>query len=490
MQKANVNPGYNKYKYGSDMEKQAFIAWGGGELGLHPKGRGVGGALGYTNALGLLPIPYGSIDIGGPEYGMQLGAVPDPESEIGLSPLIGARFGHPRKSGITRQFPRGLPEVIYDKLRGRTKEDAIRASYPDLEKDRAERAEKKKAKKSPKADDKDEAEKKAFAGLIGAGAGGIIGAANLPDDATPQERARYAARGAIRGAGIGSGMSAGVALGELGRRLSLKGRANPSTTRQVIATLLPMLGGGIGSYAGYEIADEFARNPALGTDSEPDAGDKAKADKREERMEKEKQGSDGILSGLFGPSEEEKQKQIEQEKLDKAVARNMRERLARRIAKEKMAEDAAGIAYLSTVLEKAAKRGLWDNVHAKRKRGEKPAKKGDKDYPDEKSWKKTTKEAALKGLVLEKIAKSPAWQRKAGKNSEGGLNAKGRASYNKSTGGNLKAPVTSKKPKGKAKKRKASFCARMSGMKKKNTSKATANDPDSRINKSLRKWNC
>jgi hypothetical protein len=98
-------------------EKEAFIAWGGGELGLHPKGRGVGGALGYTNALGLLPIPYGSVDIGGPEYGFQMGAVPDPESEIGLSPMIGARFGHPRKSGITRQFPRGLPEVIYDKLR-------------------------------------------------------------------------------------------------------------------------------------------------------------------------------------------------------------------------------------------------------------------------------------------------------------------------------------------------------------------------------------
>lgn len=100
------------------------------------------------------------------------------------------------------------------------------------------------------------------------------------------------------------------------------------------------------------------------------------------------------------------------------------------------------------------------------------------------------KAAALKALVLEKVAESAAWQRKAGKNSEGGLNAKGRASYNKSTGGNLKAPVTSKKPKGKAKKRKASFCARMGGMKKKNTSKATANDPDSRINKSLRKWNC
>lgn len=149
--------------------------------------------------------------------------------------------------------------------------------------------------------------------------------------------------------------------------------------------------------------------------------------------------------------------------------------------------------------EKTAKRGLWDNVHAKRKRGEKPAKPGDKNYPDEKSWKKTTKEAgdkeekkaALKAILLEKVAaKSPAWQRKAGKNSEGGLNAAGRKSYNRETGGNLKAPVTQKNPKGKAKKRKASFCARMSGMKKKNTSKSTANDPDSRINKSLRKWNC
>ena len=27
------------------------------------------------------------------------------------------------------------------------------------------------------------------------------------------------------------------------------------------------------------------------------------------------------------------------------------------------------------------RKGLWDNIHAKRKRGEKPAKKGDKDYP-------------------------------------------------------------------------------------------------------------
>jgi len=87
------------------------------------------------------------------------------------------------------------------------------------------------------------------------------------------------------------------------------------------------------------------------------------------------------------------------------------------------------------------------------------------------------------------MAKSPAWQRKEGKNPKGGLNAKGRASYNKSTGGNLKPPAP--KPKtAKDAARKKSFCARMSGMKAKLTSAKTAKDPNSRINKSLRAWNC
>lgn len=78
------------------------------------------------------------------------------------------------------------------------------------------------------------------------------------------------------------------------------------------------------------------------------------------------------------------------------------------------------------------------------------------------------------------------------KSKKGGLTAKGRAKYNKATGSNLKAPVTAKqasKSKTAAARRK-SFCARMSGMKKKLTSAKTAKDPNSRINKSLRKWNC
>ena len=79
-----------------------------------------------------------------------------------------------------------------------------------------------------------------------------------------------------------------------------------------------------------------------------------------------------------------------------------------------------------------------------------------------------------------------AWTKKSGKNPSGGLNEKGRKSYEaENPGSDLKRP--SKKV---GNKRRASFCARMKGMKKKLTSKKTANDPDSRINKSLRAWNC
>ena len=79
-----------------------------------------------------------------------------------------------------------------------------------------------------------------------------------------------------------------------------------------------------------------------------------------------------------------------------------------------------------------------------------------------------------------------AWQRKAGKNKSGGLNEKGRKSYERENpGSDLKAP--SKKV---GNPRRKSFCSRMKGMKKKLTSAKTASDPNSRINKALRKWNC
>lgn len=270
------------------MDKKAFIAWGGGQLGLHPKGRGIGGEIGYTNLLGVLPIPVGGIDMGGPQKGFQMGVSADPTSDFGISPYLGFRWNHPRRTGLTRSFPRGLIEILYDKARGRTKQDAIRASYPELY------------------------------------------------ETKPKEKA------------------------------------------------------------------------------EP-KNNKERENKKEKTEVKEK---------------------------EKAAA---------------------------------AKPGLWANIHAKKERGETPAKPGDKDYPTAKNWKKVTQESEKKA--------SPAWQTSEGKSESGGLNDKGRASL-KAQGHDIKRPQPEGGP------RKDSFCARMKGMKSKLTSSETARDPDSRINKALRKWKC
>ena len=98
-------------------------------------------------------------------------------------------------------------------------------------------------------------------------------------------------------------------------------------------------------------------------------------------------------------------------------------------------------------------------------------------------------------MADQKKYKTAAWTRSAGKSKSGGLNAKGVASYRRENpGSKLQTAVTTKPSKLKAgskdANRRKSFCARMSGMKKKLTSSKTANDPNSRINKSLRKWNC
>jgi hypothetical protein len=209
--------------------------------------------------------------------------------------------------------------------------------------------------------------------------------------------------------------------------------------------------------------------------------------------------------------------------------------------------------------------GLWDNIHAKRKRikagsGERMRKPGSKGAPSAQDFKDASesvteaKKGKIKGAdgkacwdgyryngttngkddcvkieeaeemfdliedVIEDIAKEnnvdsdviwedlkdisdedlfevAAWQRKEGKNPAGGLNAKGVASYRRENpGSKLQMAVTTKpsklKPGSKAANRRKSFCARMGGMKKRLTSAETARDPDSRINKALRKWNC
>ena len=87
------------------------------------------------------------------------------------------------------------------------------------------------------------------------------------------------------------------------------------------------------------------------------------------------------------------------------------------------------------------------------------------------------------------MPKTPAWTRAEGKNPKGGLNAKGRASYNKATGGNLKPPVSAKQaaksPKAAA--RRESFCARMGG------SQGPLKDSKGRPTRkalALKKWDC
>jgi hypothetical protein len=97
--------------------------------------------------------------------------------------------------------------------------------------------------------------------------------------------------------------------------------------------------------------------------------------------------------------------------------------------------------------------------------------------------------------AIKQLGESAAWTRKEGKNPEGGLNKKGVESYRRENpGSKLQTAVTthpSKLKKGSKKaKRRKSFCRRMKGMKAKLTSAKTARDPNSRINKSLRKWNC
>jgi hypothetical protein len=134
--------------------------------------------------------------------------------------------------------------------------------------------------------------------------------------------------------------------------------------------------------------------------------------------------------------------------------------------------------------------GLWANIRAKKARGERMRKPGAEGAPTD---------AQIKSIraseEVEHLDEDGAWTRKEGQSESGGLNRKGIESYRRENpGSKLSMAVTTKpsklKPGSKAANRRKSFCARMGGMKKRLTSAKTANDPDSRINKSLRKWNC
>jgi hypothetical protein len=158
------------------------------------------------------------------------------------------------------------------------------------------------------------------------------------------------------------------------------------------------------------------------------------------------------------------------------------------------------------------KRGLWDNIHARRKAGKPPKKPGEKGYPKTLDIEEGLKQArknvgASKCWTGKKVGNPPtkmkngrevpnceqktfegfiievaAWQKKEGKNPSGGLNEKGRKSYERENpGSNLQAPQPEGGP------RKRSFCARMGGV------KGPMKDEKGRPTRkalALKKWKC
>jgi hypothetical protein len=108
------------------------------------------------------------------------------------------------------------------------------------------------------------------------------------------------------------------------------------------------------------------------------------------------------------------------------------------------------------------------------------------------------KKAMIDALVAKHstqgVAEGETWSKHNNKRA-GGMSKKSVASYRRShPGSKIQTAVTTKPSKlkkgSKAAKRRASFCARMRGMKKHRTGAKTANDPNSNINKSLRRWHC
>lgn len=107
------------------------------------------------------------------------------------------------------------------------------------------------------------------------------------------------------------------------------------------------------------------------------------------------------------------------------------------------------------------KKGLWDNIWARRRAGKRPLRPGEKGYP--------------KTLDIDE-------EYEASDESESNLREFIELFVEKKCKGYKKSPVGSP--------RQRSFCKRMCGMKKHNTGAATTKDPDSCINQSLRRWKC
>ena len=140
---------------------------------------------------------------------------------------------------------------------------------------------------------------------------------------------------------------------------------------------------------------------------------------------------------------------------------------------------------VKTVEQQQAKKALTKAIEKRANPTSRPSFFDEFDMPESKSRGSVIAkklEANNKVNKYKSGGSTPAWTRKEGKNPTGGLNAKGRASYNRANpGSNLKAP----QPQGGARKR--SFCARMSGVK--GPAKKPNGEP-TRKTLALRKWKC
>ena len=101
------------------------------------------------------------------------------------------------------------------------------------------------------------------------------------------------------------------------------------------------------------------------------------------------------------------------------------------------------------------------------------------------------KKAFSSGSCMKEEDMEEDWQDVNRKDKTDGLSQKAVNAYRRENpGSKLKTAVTEKDPKGKRADRRLAFCRRMGGMKKRLTNPENARDPDSPINKALRRWNC
>lgn len=117
------------------------------------------------------------------------------------------------------------------------------------------------------------------------------------------------------------------------------------------------------------------------------------------------------------------------------------------------------------------------------------------DIDEESLWESIEVDGELDIDLLENLLEDKNSWAKHNNPRAGGMSKKSVRSYRRShPGSKIQTAVTTKPSKlkkgSKAAKRRLSFCRRMRGMKKHRTSAKTARDPNSNINKSLRRWNC